>query len=62
MMPDHTQIRYARAKGLTLEDIRKNLPDDLYRIGDTILVWVNEGDFWLNNPKEVGLDRQERPE
>ena len=43
-------IRYARAKGQTFDQMRANLPEDLYRIGDTILVWVNEGDFCLSRP------------
>jgi len=41
------RLRYARVDGMTIEEMRKRLPSDLSNIGDTILVWVNEGDLYL---------------
>lgn len=41
------RLRYARSSGLTIEEMRANIPAELRNTGDAILVWVNEGDFWL---------------
>lgn len=47
----NTRLRYANAEGTTLEEMRKNLLNSeqgrqLYEQGDTILVWVNQGDLY----------------
>lgn len=58
-----TPIRYIRAKGNTLSDIRTHMQDSpLYKIGDCILVWVSEGDFWVNEPVNVEDEAKERAE
>lgn len=47
-------IHYVRAKGATVDEIREHMrASPLYAMGDCILVWVNEGDFWLNLPREI---------
>jgi hypothetical protein len=39
-------LRFAKAKAQTREELRANVHNDpLYAIGDTVLVWVNEGDL-----------------
>lgn len=39
-------LRFARARGQTWEELRANVhKEPLYAIGDTVLVWVNEGDL-----------------
>ncbi len=44
-------LRYAIPHGKTIDEMRDNVrKSDLYKIGDTILVWVNEGDFWMKSP------------
>jgi hypothetical protein len=40
-------IEWARPQGETFEEMRANVwKNGLAAKGDTILVWVNEGDFW----------------
>jgi hypothetical protein len=39
-------LRFAKAKGQTREELRANVhKEPLYAIGDTVLVWVSEGDL-----------------
>ena len=40
-------LRYALAKGLTREEMRANIPADLYAQGDCVLIWANEGDLCM---------------
>jgi hypothetical protein len=48
----HTVPRYVRAEGATLDDMRANFrKTDLYRAGDALLVWINEGDLYLSPSK-----------
>ena len=50
------RIGYARAEGDTFEAMVDHVRRTaLYTEGDCILVWVNEGDFWLNAPLDLGL-------
>jgi hypothetical protein len=45
---DGENVRFVRATGQTFEEMRSHLFEtDLYNHGDCILVWVNEGDFWM---------------
>jgi len=46
------KVRYARARGATLQIQRSNVPDSLHDEGDVILAWVNEGDIGMAG-KEV---------
>ena len=46
------KIDFVRAQGQTIEEMRDHVRNDpqgqeLIRRGDTILVWVNEGDLYL---------------
>lgn len=41
------KVRFSRARGRTLEQQRENLPEELYKLGDAIVVWANEGDLCL---------------
>lgn len=41
-------VHCARAQGATFEEMRKNLPQELYMRGDTILAWVNEGEIIMH--------------
>jgi hypothetical protein len=43
--PVAVRLRYERAQGRTLEEMRANLSPELYGHGDTVLVWANEGDL-----------------
>jgi hypothetical protein len=44
------RLGWARPEGSTLEEMRENVrKTDLYQMGDTVLVWVNEGDLWMVN-------------
>jgi len=46
-------IRFMRPVGDTFKDMQRHAQQsELYKIGDAILVWVNEGDFWMNFPVE----------
>ncbi len=40
-------VRYSRAFGNDRMEMGRFLPNELYRIGDTILVWANEGDLLI---------------
>lgn len=45
-------LDYVVARGSTIEEMRNNLRNSsdgaaLYRQGDTVLIWVNEGDLYL---------------
>lgn len=52
-------IRYCRAKGHTADEMRAALHSSpLYQLGDAALVWVNEGDFWLTEPRPVDVDSE----
>lgn len=47
----NTRLCYANAEGTTLEEMREKLLNSeqgrqLYEQGDTILVWVNQGDLY----------------
>jgi hypothetical protein len=47
-------IDFVRAQGQTIEEMRDHIRSDpkgqeLIRRGDTILVWVNEGDAYMLN-------------
>ena len=42
-----SDIHYAHAEGQTLDEMRRNIPRSLYNMGDAMLVWVNQGRFWL---------------
>ena len=42
------QLRWAPARGETFTEMRDTIRDDpLYQHGDTVLVWVNEGDLHM---------------
>jgi hypothetical protein len=50
-LPDlpRVPIRFARPLGETFKDMQRNAQQsELYKHGDMILVWVNEGDFIMN--------------
>ncbi len=58
-------IRYVRAQGSCFSDMQRHVSKSpLYALGDCILVWVNEGDFWNidNPPVDVEADAQDRAE
>lgn len=56
-------IRYVRANGTTAAEMHTNMTrTPLFDIGDCILVWVNEGDFWCAVPTDVEHDAKERAE
>lgn len=43
------RIRYIRAKGNSLDEMRENArKSDLAKHGDMVLAWVNEGDLTVN--------------
>jgi hypothetical protein len=48
-------LRYQRTRGQTLDEMRADArrPGGIYFHGDALLVWVNEGDFWLKGVTEV---------
>lgn len=53
---DGQSILFARPVGRDIEEWRENVrKTDLYRRGDTILVWVNEGDTCLPPFKQAAL-------
>ena len=57
------QLRYVHAKGGTLTEIHVKMQNTpLFRIGDCILVWVNEGDFWMHNPIDVETEDRDQKE
>jgi hypothetical protein len=52
-----SEIRYIRAEGRTSDEMHINMTKSpLFAMGDCILVWVNEGDFWMNKPVDVAVD------
>ncbi len=58
-----TQLRYLRAEGRSLDEMYTKMRESpLFQLGDCILVWVNEGDFWMSKPIEVVADDVERKE
>lgn len=58
-----TPIRYIHAKGNSLPEIRNHMEGSpLYQIGDCILVWVSEGDFWANATIDVLQEDKDRAE
>lgn len=56
-------LRYIRARGgdytMMLNQVRESA---LYQLGDAILIWVNEGDFWVLNPIDVEQEAKDRVE
>jgi len=57
------QLRYVRAEGGTVTDMHINMQKGpLYQLGDCILVWVNEGDFWGCNPIDVAFEDRDLKE
>jgi hypothetical protein len=45
--PTSKVLSWARPLGATMDSMRKHVWETgLASLGDTILVWVNEGDFW----------------
>jgi len=46
-LPEVGGLRYERANGLTLDQMRGNVSRKLYEAGDCVLIWVNEGDLCL---------------
>lgn len=50
------KVRYSRASGSDIKEMRDSLPDELWNIGDCILVWVNEGDIYQHG---VQIERRE---
>lgn len=62
-MSDQPVIRFARPLGATFESMRKHVWETgLADIGDTILIWVNEGDLWQLPFKGVGIQEFKNPE
>jgi hypothetical protein len=60
---ENMSLRYVRAAGITLGQMRENMQrSPLMGIGDCILVWVNEGDFWMHSPIDVASEDRERKE
>ena len=56
-------IRFVTAKGSTFSEMHKNMTaTPLFAIGDCVLVWVNEGDFWSALPTDVETEDRERKE
>lgn len=46
-MTTEPRLRFARPLGATLDSMRKHVHEtELPRLGDTILIWVNQGDLW----------------
>lgn len=54
-------VHCARAQGTTFEEMRKNLPHELYMRGDTILAWVNEGEIIMHEMALVAERREVKP-
>lgn len=49
-------LRYCYAMGSTFAEMRERLSQSpLYKHGDALLVWVNEGDFWGLDPMPVDV-------
>jgi hypothetical protein len=58
-----SRLRYVRAAGVTLGQMRESMQrTPLMGMGDCILVWVNEGDFWMHQPTDVATEDRERKE
>ena len=56
-------IRYARSYGDNIGQMRDRLrKTPLYALGDCILVWVNEGDWWGSDIADLEMDDVERAE
>ncbi|HWX13475.1 MAG TPA: hypothetical protein VNY06_01120 [Methylocella sp.] len=56
-------LRYVRAKGPMYTDMLNNMRQTpLCPLGDAILVWVNEGDFWRLTPTDVETEAKDRAE
>jgi hypothetical protein len=47
------EIKVARVRGRDLAEMRQNVPKEIHNRGDTVLIWINEGDLYL--PGEVTL-------
>jgi len=57
------RIHYIPIEGNTFSEMQANVRKSaLYPMGDCILVWVNEGDFWMSNPVNVAAEDKERKE
>lgn len=62
-MSEATGIRFLRPTGETYRQMHENMQrSPLFVLGDCILVWVNEGDFWSANPVDVETDERDRKE
>jgi hypothetical protein len=47
-------IRFVWPCGVTFKEMQENVRKGrLYRTGDAILVWVNQGDFLMNSPQDL---------
>jgi hypothetical protein len=46
---EEPHIRAERATGETISEMRANISEDLYKAGDAVLMWVNEGDWLMYN-------------
>jgi hypothetical protein len=57
------QLRYIHAAGSTAAEMHAAMTQSPLRaLGDCILVWVNEGDFWQIMPTDVAADDRDRKE
>jgi hypothetical protein len=53
-------LRFSYAKGATFPAMRESYQmSPLFRFGDALLVWVNEGDFWSLTPAPTDVDAEE---
>jgi len=49
------RLRFLRPQGDTFKEMQDHARNSaLYPIGDATLVWVNEGDFWMSGPEDMG--------
>lgn len=49
-------IRMERVNGSALDEMRKNLSPSMWQLGDCIVCWVNEGDYWRNVQQPAAPD------
>lgn len=55
-------LEFENAKGRTIEEMRDNFREtDLWKRGDARLVWVNEGDLFMQMLETDGFTKKEQP-
>lgn len=57
------QLKYVQAEGKTFEDMRESARNsELYKLGDMVLIWVNEGDLYNARVPLAALSKREKIE